>query len=408
MKNTGLWNRNFTIITLGTVVSMLGNAISGFAIGLLVLDYTDSIFLYTLFMVAYSLPKIVMPMIAGPYLDNFSRRRVIYTLDFISAALYAGMCALLIFGFFSYVVFLPLAMLIGAIDSVYSVAYDSLYPMLVDKEHYRKAYSVSSMLYPISAMMVPAAAYVYEAVGLAPLFLFNAFTFLVAAVFETQIRVSESQIKEARKALTLKSFADDFKAGLDYIKGEKGLFVITAYFTVNTLLASSYTLFLPYFKTTEGLSVVLFTYVMGCEIVGRLVGGLLHYKFKYPARLKLRIAVSVYVISSVLEGTLLFVNPIIMMFMTFVAGLLMTTSFNIRISSTQNYVPNEFRGRFNGSFQMLCTLGGIVGQLAAGTAGEFITARTVISVSMALNLFAVFFIMFMGRKHVAEIYNTEL
>ncbi|MFR5782338.1 MAG: hypothetical protein ACLUEK_11115 [Oscillospiraceae bacterium] len=46
-----LWTRDFTIITLGTVVSMLGNAVSGFAISMLVLDYTGSVFLYTLYMV---------------------------------------------------------------------------------------------------------------------------------------------------------------------------------------------------------------------------------------------------------------------------------------------------------------------------------------------------------------------
>ena len=37
---TKLWTKNFTIITMGTVVSMLGNAVAGFAIGLMVLDYT--------------------------------------------------------------------------------------------------------------------------------------------------------------------------------------------------------------------------------------------------------------------------------------------------------------------------------------------------------------------------------
>ena len=37
-----LWTRDFTIITLGSVVSMLGNSMSGFALSLLVLDYTQS------------------------------------------------------------------------------------------------------------------------------------------------------------------------------------------------------------------------------------------------------------------------------------------------------------------------------------------------------------------------------
>ena len=43
-----LWTRDFTIITLGSVVSMIGSSIAGFALGLLVLDYTGSTFLYAL------------------------------------------------------------------------------------------------------------------------------------------------------------------------------------------------------------------------------------------------------------------------------------------------------------------------------------------------------------------------
>src|SRR5699024_7165233 len=118
-----LWTRDFTIITLGTVVSMLGHAVSGFAISLLVLDYTGSVFLYTLYMVVYNLPKVVMPLVAGPYLDTYSRKRAIYTLDFISAGLYLVIFLLLRADMFSYGPFLALCFPIGCIDSTYSVAY---------------------------------------------------------------------------------------------------------------------------------------------------------------------------------------------------------------------------------------------------------------------------------------------
>ena len=79
LSNNKLWTRDFSIITIGSIISMLGNAVSGFAIGLVVLDYTNSTFLYALFMVVYNLPKIVVPLFAGPYLDRFSRKKVIYT-----------------------------------------------------------------------------------------------------------------------------------------------------------------------------------------------------------------------------------------------------------------------------------------------------------------------------------------
>ena len=47
-KNT-LWTRDFTIITLGTVVSMLGSALAWFAMDLMVLDYTGSTLLFAVY-----------------------------------------------------------------------------------------------------------------------------------------------------------------------------------------------------------------------------------------------------------------------------------------------------------------------------------------------------------------------
>ena len=38
MKTQKLWTYDFTVITLGSVVSMVGSTLSGFAISLLVLD----------------------------------------------------------------------------------------------------------------------------------------------------------------------------------------------------------------------------------------------------------------------------------------------------------------------------------------------------------------------------------
>ena len=93
-----LWTKNFTIITLGTAVSLFGNVISGFATGLLVLDFTGSVFLFAIYMILYDLPRIVMPQLIGPILDKFSRRKMIYTLDFMSSAIYGIFGIILLHG----------------------------------------------------------------------------------------------------------------------------------------------------------------------------------------------------------------------------------------------------------------------------------------------------------------------
>nr|HPJ76160.1 MFS transporter [Clostridia bacterium] len=236
-----LWTRDFSILTIGSAVSMLGNAVSGFALGLLILDYTNSTFLYSLTLVIYTLPRIVMPLLAGPYLDRFSRKKIIYTLDFISAALYLLIFALLFFNFFNYYLIIILALIIGSIDGTYIVAFDSFFPNVVEKKNYSKAYSISSILYPLSAVMVPVAAYFYENFSLEPLFLFNAVTFLIAALFEVNIKAEEKHINtDIVKSFNFLKYKEDFKAGIKYLKQEPGLAAITAYFVIMAFSDSSY------------------------------------------------------------------------------------------------------------------------------------------------------------------------
>lgn len=77
--------------------------------------------------------------------------------------------------------------------------------MLITPGFATKAYSVSSMIYPLASVMVLAAAWCYEHTGLEILFLFNSVTFLIAASFETQIKVDESQMKNVGGQYNLKS-----------------------------------------------------------------------------------------------------------------------------------------------------------------------------------------------------------
>lgn len=413
MKNNNehtLWTKDFTIITIGTIVSMLGNSISGFALSLLILDYTGSTLMFAIFNITYFLPKIIMPIVAGPYIDRFSRKKIIYGLDFLSSAIYVLIFFILYFNLINYGLLLILSIIIGSVDSIYQVAYDSFYPTLISEGNYSKAYSISSMIYPLASIMVPVAAYFYQRTGLAPLFIFNAATFFIAAVFETMIKGNESVSSESyKKEYAIKNFIEDFQAGISYIKMEKGLQIITLYFFICTLAdGMAGTLLLPYFKSQASLGVQLYTYIMGCAIIGRLIGGLIHYKFKYPKDKKFTIALSVYITSSIIAGTFLYFSVPVMMILNFISGIICVTSYNIRISSTQNYIPDNLRGRFNGTFQMCCTLGVIIGQLLSGILGEFLPIRPILLCAYTFCLGSAILVIYRGKKEVSLIYNKDL
>ncbi len=405
-----LWTRDFTILTLGTVVSMLGNAVAGFAIGLLVYDKTDSVLLYALFMTCYSLPRIVLPMFAGPYLDRFSRKRVLYMLDFASAALYSVFFVLLLRGYFNYTAYLLMSMVIGGIDSIYSVAYESFYPLLISEGNMTRAYSVESLIFPLSnAIMVPIAGICYRTIGLAPLFLFNAVTFLIAAIAETQIKAIETHIENAVERFNGSRFVRDLKEGFAYLKRERGLNAITWFFFVMMLTSSvCMTLALPYFKSLTLVDGVMqYTFVMSANTIGRLIGGSVHYFYRYPALKKYNIALFVYIAISIIDGAYLFFPFWAMLIFMLFEGMLGVTSYNIRISGTQNYLPDTMRGRFNGLFQMLSILGTIAGQLIAGAIGDLFDIRWVIAICMGILGLSVFFIVLPNAAHVKKIYNVN-
>ena len=98
----------------------------------------------------------------------------------------------------------------------------------------------------------------------------------------------------------------------------------------------------------------------------------------------------------------------VMMLMTFLSGMMGITSYNIRASSTQQYVPDEKKGRFNGVFGTLSTVGMLLGQGAAGLLSKGVGERPIAVIANAASLLAA--VIFIGgrRKDVAAIYNREV
>ena len=403
-----LWTRDFTIITAGSFISMIGNSISGFAIGLLVLDYTKSTLLFAIYMFLYTFPKIVVPILAGPFLDRFSRKKTIYILDFISAGIYGLLALIILTGHFSFPVLAIGCMILGSIDSIYRVAYDSFYPMLITEGFYSKAYSIASILETLSGVVIPISALLYNLVGIGPLFVMNAVSFFIAAIMETQVKQKETYSENRKQEeFTRGRYMADFKEGLKYLHVEKGLLAITLYFMFSAFAGgASGVLTLPYFKSTYVHNgEYVFMIVWGMAMLGRLIGGSLYYKLKYPETKKFKVALFVYIAMCAIEGLYLFASIPMMQLLCFLTGIFGVTSYNIRIAATQSYVPDERKGRYNGTFEMLVTFGMMSGQLVAGGLSTFMGERTIIMIVMGINMIAAIVIMGGNRKHVSKIYN---
>ena len=406
-----LWTRDFTIITLGSVVSMLGNALSGFAMSLMVLDISKSTLLYAIYIAMYTLPQLFMPIVSGAILDRFSRKRTIYSLDFLSAFLYALMAAILATGWFSFPFFAVYCFLLGSIQSTYMVAYESFYPLLISEGNFQKAYSIASVLETFSAVMVPVSAFLYRKIGLSPLLAINALCFLIAAIMETQIRADEQYLVTQRETRdhdlkASKQMLRDIREGFAYLRSEKGLLAIAIYFAFSAITGGvSTVIVLPWFKSVYENGEYLYMLVWGMALLGRAIGGMVHYRVNIPPKYRYRTALAVYIVISVLEGVYLFTPIPVMMALCFIVGIGGITSYTIRVSATQSYVPDERKGRFNGAFNMISTAGALLGEVLAGGLTLLLPERIVLLGAMLLCALAAIVFIGGGREHVAYIYN---
>ena len=82
---TRLFTANFTLLLLGQVSSLFGNVTLRFALSMYVLDLTGSAGVFSLITAASMLPTVLLSPLGGVLADRADRRRIMVTLDTLSA-----------------------------------------------------------------------------------------------------------------------------------------------------------------------------------------------------------------------------------------------------------------------------------------------------------------------------------
>ena len=406
MKNT-LWTKNFTIITLGTVISAVGGVAMGFALSFVVFDHTGSTLMMALFAAASSLPGIILPVLLSPYLDNFRRKPVIVGLDYLSAVLYLLFGLYLLKHSFSLPLYLLFSLACGSIGSVYNLAYDSLYPNLIPEGFAQKGYTVSGMLYPtVTMVMTPVASILYTRLGLGVLCLSEGLLLAAAATVETRIQVEE-HAKPGGK-FSFRDYIGDFREGFRYLKKEKGLLRIYGYMPITQGISqATEPLIRAWFRTAPGLNLTMYALFTTAQFIGRTVGGLIHYKFEIPPEKRFSLAYLVYVTYSIMDTALLWLGFPLMLVNRGICGFLGINSATLRESSVQNYLPDNMRAKVNAVFNMLYALVPTLLTLAVGALGEVMDYRLCVTLVSAAGLLPCYLIMWRGREDVKKVYNRK-
>lgn len=406
MKKT-LWTRNFTIITIGTIISCIGGVAMNLALGLVVFDNTSSALLTGLYQAAIMIPSVLLPILIAPYMDVRKRKPFIYGLDALLGCLYLAFAIYLMKHDFSYLLYMLFGFVTNGISSVYSTAYSAFYPDLIPEGFMQKGYSVSSLIYPtVTVVTAPISTMIYVNLGIPVLFLLVGALLLTAAAFESQIKIMEKQA--TAQSFSLSEYKYQIIEGFNYMKKEKGLRNIYSYMAITNACSNGTELMtMTYFQTTSALTTTMYALLTSAVTFGRMIGGLVHYVIKIPQKKRYPLTVFVYRIYQIIDSIFLFLPYPIMLLLRSFCGFLGVNSATLRETAVQSYLPPEMRARVNSLLNVAVSAMVLVVQLLVGMLGEIFPYRMVIIVCSMFSFLCIQLLVVRNRKDIEPLYANS-
>lgn len=407
MKHKTLWTKNFTIISLGTLISAIGGVAMNLGLSLVVFDQTQSTWLTGFFTAVSMLPGITLPILFGPVVDRANRKHIIVGLDAFSGLIYLVFLAYSRRHGFAYSAYVAFSFAVGCIAAVYSLAYDSLYPDLIPEGFAQKGYAISGMIYPLATTIVtPLAALAYGRWGIEVIFLMEGVLLLTAAAFESRIDYVHSTGKNAQ---SLRQYTEDILEGFRYLKREKGVRSIYLYMMVTNAAGNGTGLMtMSHFQMSSVLTTPMYGLLSSAETIGRLLGSAVHYLMNIPEEKRYALTVRVYALYEACDGAMLFMAYPVMLALRFLCGFFGVQTASMRTAAVQSYLPVDMRARVNGLFNVLVSIGQMAVQLGAGALGEMLPYRAVAAMFAVLSFSCMLLLIVRRRRYVEPVYNKTV
>lgn len=244
-----LFTRDFTLVVIGQIISLFGNAAIRFALPLYLLNQTGSSALYGTVMACTFVPLILLSPVGGMIADRVNKRNVMVVLDFATAGLL--FIFMVLQGSVNLIGLLAVTlMILYGIAGAYQPAVQASIPALVAQKDFMRANAVINMISSFASLLGPVfGGVLYSIYGLAPILEVCIACFILSAVMEIFIRIPHK--KREKEGSILKTAQKDLEESIRFIYREKpvigrGLVVVCC---VNLFLSTMITIGLPYLIT---------------------------------------------------------------------------------------------------------------------------------------------------------------
>ena len=276
MKNTRIFKRDFTMVVIGQIISLFGNAILRFALPLYLLRETDSSSLFGAVTACSFIPMVIFSFLGGVIADRVNKRNIMVALDFFTAII------IVVFYFaLGQIPLVPLMivmlMLLYGISGAYQPSVQASIPLLVDYEALAKGNAIINMVSTLSNLLGPAIGGVlFGAFGLTPILVISIVCFTISAIMEIFIHIPyQKRDKEKGVFATVRN---DLIESFYFVKREKPIFlsVVGILAIFNLVLSAAMIVGIPVMVVQVlGMSDADLGVAQGALGLGGLIGGLL-------------------------------------------------------------------------------------------------------------------------------------
>ncbi|MCI8378295.1 MAG: MFS transporter [Lachnospiraceae bacterium] len=355
--NQKLFSKDFTLVVIGQIISLFGNAAIRFALPLYLLNLTGSSALYGTVTACAFIPAILLSPVGGIAADRVNKRNIMVILDFLTAAVIMAF-SLLMDGVSLIPLLTVTLMLLYGIAGAYQPSVQASIPALVSKDRFMAANSIINTISSFASLTGPVlGGIVYSAYGLKPVLWVCVACFILSAIMEIFIKIPFKKQESAGGILS--AARADFAESIRFVRKEKpvigkALFVICG---INLFLSAMIIVALPYL-VTEVLNLEasqanrLYGFAEGALAAGGLAGGIGagifsdEFAVRDSGNLVIACAVCVFPISAVLvlfsSGIVNYIVIIICCFFIMVCSTIFTVQM---MSFIQTETPQNLIGK---------------------------------------------------------------
>ena len=265
-----LRHRNFRLFFSGQLVSLTGTWMQNVGQAWLVLELTHSSFKLGLVSALQFLPMLFLSFITGPFIDYFSKRKIIIMTQTVLMLLAFTLSLLDWVGAVQYWHILILATLLGIVNTIDMPARQAFIIEMVGKDDLMNAIAMNSSIFNAARAVGPAiAGLLIGAAGTAVCFFVNGLSFLAVLWGLLLMKIARPRAGQPRSYHVI----SDIREAISYIKDTPVVLIVILLVSVVSIFGTNFNVLVPVFSRQElHRDAAAYGLLMSSFGVGALIG----------------------------------------------------------------------------------------------------------------------------------------